>query len=762
MPEDSIYKPSSEDIGTEIQDMIVVAVKKIYGNNGFVIFACKGNYTVKGNYSSEIAEGSRYKIGGKVGTYGKQIQISASSIEPLEEEKETVSFIASFLKDTFDGMGQKTADKLASLYGEEVLDVLLERPKEAAKNVTGLSSVRAISYSGIIDSDRLYLDAMMHLRMLGLSKAQSEDTFEEFGISSCDEIDKNPYVLLRCHGIGFETCERIAVSKGADKIDPLRFAGAVECVLQELHATTGNTWFEPLDIKARAMKMLFGNESYDIRLTDPVYEEAEEIGVKQKRFVIYRFNSGKCEGCRSDEPGSRIALRLYFVSEVSIKREIESFLKAKTVMPDRDKAIKKINKIASEMNIVPDERQLQALMLCMYQPISVITGGPGTGKTTITGILAEHFRRENISCEFCAPTGRAAKRLSEASGMKANTIHRLLQMNADEEESMRFGRNRDNPIEARVIVVDEASMIDTLVFGALLDAIGKNASLILIGDPDQLPSVGAGNILDDILSCEAIPRVRLEYIFRQDDESSIASNSCRILKGDIPVGNDNDFTVLKCNSDQEALEELKKIYIPMVERDEDVVILCPTKQNLLGTLSLNSELQEIITGRTEDAVKVSDTVTIRPGDKVMQVKNNYKIEYYDPEEGEVVKGIFNGETGKAAGKDFLTGKYDILFDNGRRVGYDKKMLADIDLAYAMTVHKAQGCEFDTVIIALGRMNIKLSNRKLLYTAVTRGKKRVIVIDSGDRLMKMCINKDETIRQTSLGDLLSIVSGRYSE
>ena len=762
MPDNSIFKPSSEDIGTEFKDMIVVAVKKIYGNNGFVIFACSGNYTVKGNYSSDIAEGAKYKVSGKVGLYGKQIQLSATSIEPLEEEKETASFIASFLKDYFDGMGQKTADKLASLYGEEVLDVLLERPREAAKNVSGLSSVRAMTYSGLIDSDRLYLDTLMNLRILGLSRSQSEDVFEEFGISACDEIDKNPYVLLRCHGIGFESCERIALHKGADKIDPLRFAGAIECVLRELHAVTGNTWFEPLDIKGRAMKILFGNEAFDSRLTDPVYDEAEETGVKQKRFVIYRFNSGKCEGCRSDEPGSRIALRMYFISEVSIKRELESFIKAKTVLPDRNAAIRKINKIASDMNIVPDDKQLQALMLCMYQPIAVITGGPGTGKTTITGILAEHFRRENISCEFCAPTGRAAKRLSEASGMKANTIHRLLQMNSDEGESVHFGRNRDNPIDARVIVVDEASMIDTLVFSALLDAIGKNASLILIGDPDQLPSVGAGSILDDILSCEAVPRVSLEYIFRQDDESSIASNSCRILKGETPIGNDSDFMILRCDNDFEALEELKKIYVPMAQRDEDVVILCPTKQNILGTLSLNTELQELITGESEEAVKISDSVTIRSGDKVMQIRNNYKIEYYDPEEGEVVKGIFNGETGKAAGKDFMTGKYDILFDNGRRVGYEKKMLSDIDLAYAMTVHKAQGCEFDTVIIALGKMNIKLSNRKLLYTAVTRGKKKVIIIDSGNRLMKMCAGRDETVRQTSLKDLLSIVNGRYAE
>ncbi len=760
MPEAAFYKPTSEEIGTELQDIIVVAVKKIYGNNGFVIFACSGNYTVKGNCTFDIIEGAKYIVSGKVGTYGKQIQISASSIEPVDEGVDDVSYIAAFLKDTFEGLGQKTADKLAAQYKEDVLRVLLEKPKEAAKEIAGLSAAKAMLYSGLIDEDRSYHELLMKIRMLGLSKAQSEEVFEEFGLSAFEEIDKNPYLLLRCKGIGFETCERIAGQKGCDPIDPMRFAGAIECVLIELHAMTGNTWFDPIEVQGRAMKLLFGNGQYDSRLTDPVYAEAEELAVKQKRIVIYRFVDGKCEGCASDATGSRIALRLYFVSEVSIKRELESFIAAKKKIPDRKKAEKKINEIAGGMGIVPDDKQMQALMLCMYQPVSVITGGPGTGKTTITGILAEHFRRENISCEFCAPTGRAAKRLSEASGMKANTIHRLLQMNADDTEKVRFGRNRDNPIEARVVVVDEASMMDTLVFGALLDAIGRNSSLILIGDPDQLPSVGAGNILEDILSCEAIPRVRLEYIFRQKDESSIASNSCRILKGEDPIGNETDFSVLRCANDDEALEEIKKLYVPMVKANEDVVILCPTKQNLIGTSSLNIELQELITGDHKEEVKISDGNVIHKGDKVMQVKNNYKIEYYDPSEGEVVKGIFNGETGTVGGKDLLTGKLDILFDDGRRVGYDKKMLSDIELAYAMTVHKSQGCEFDTVIIALGRMNIKLSNRKLLYTAVTRGKKRVIVVDSQDRLHKMITSRDETVRQTSLKDFLSIVGERH--
>ena len=760
MEEENSYIPSRDDIGKEVKDIIVVAVKKIYGNNGFVIFACEGRFTVKGNYGIDIVEGSSYKVSGKVGQYGKDIQISASSIELCKSENDSLKLIAAFLTDHFEGLGKKTAEKLSSEYKEKVLDVLLETPKEAAKNITGLSSAKALIYSETIDRDEAFLRALMDLRMLGLSKAQSLEAYDEFGLTASKEAGENPYRLLRCKGIGFETCEKIAVDKGIDLIDPLRFAGAVESVLYELHASSGSTYIDPAVVKTHAMTLLFKGEDYNPDLIDPVYDDALEFAVKNRSIVIYRFKDDKCEGCKASDDGARIALRVYFTSEADIKREIESFVKAKVKSPDIDKARKRIFSLAAEMDIVPDKMQEEALLLSMFQPICVITGGPGTGKTTITGILAEHFKREKISCEFCAPTGRAAKRLSEASGVKANTIHRLLQMNSDPGENVRFGRNKDNPIEARVIVVDEASMIDTLVFSALLKAIKKDASLILIGDPDQLPSVGAGNVLEDILSCTAVPRVRLQYVFRQKDESSIASNSKRILDGIDPIPNNVDFEIVRTDTDEEALIIVKDMYVPALRRGEDTLILSPTKQNVLGTVNINLELQSAVIGEDTKGIKIREGLTIHEGDRVMQVKNNYKAEYYDPNEMATQTGVFNGETGTVGEKDYLTNLVDIHFDDGRRIGYDQKMLADIELAYAVTVHKAQGCEFDHVIVALGKMNNMLSNRKLLYTAVTRGKKKVTVIDSCGRLSKMIASGYRNTRDTSLKDFLKIVQGRY--
>lgn len=762
MQEDNSYIPSKDDIGKDLKDIIVVAVKKIYCNNGFVIFACEGRFTVKGKYALDLVEGSSYKVSGKVGVYGKELQISATSIELVKSENDSDKLISSFLQEHFEGLGKKTADKLTAEYKEKVLDVLLETPKEVAKAVPGLSSAKALIYSETIDRNELFFRTLLELRMLGLSHAQTLEVYDEFGLSAAKEAKENPYRLLKCKGIGFETCEKIAVEQGIDLIDPLRFAGAVESVLYELHASSGSTYILPDVVKAHAMDLLFKGADYNPDLTDPVYEDCLTYAVKSRRIVIYRFADDKCEGCSATDEGARIALRLYFTSEADIKREIESFVKAKVKTPDKEKARKKIFELASSMNIVPDKMQEEALMLSMYQPICVITGGPGTGKTTITGILAQHFKSAGISCEFCAPTGRAAKRLSEASGVKANTIHRLLQMNADTSDNVRFGRNKDNPIEARVIVVDEASMIDTLVFSALLKAIKKDASLILIGDPDQLPSVGAGNVLDDILACSCVPRVRLQYVFRQKDESSIASNSKRILDGEDTIPNDRDFEVIRTESDEEALNIVKDLYLSSYQSGEDLLILSPTKQNLLGTVNLNLELQSAVTDSDSKGIKIKEGLVIHEGDRVMQVRNNYKVEYYDPSEMGTATGIFNGETGRVGGKDFLTGNVDIYFDDGRRVGYDKKMLEDIELAYAVTVHKAQGCEFDHVIVALGKMNNMLSNRKLLYTAVTRGKQKVTIVDSCGRLLKMTKSGYKSTRDTSLKDFLKIVQGRYEE
>ncbi len=754
---------SDEDIGKELTNEIVVAVKKIYSNNGFVIFACDGGFTIKGNFGAEIVEGAQYQVSGKVGTYGRQMQISATSISQAKSDKNKEVYIAAFLVDSFPGVGQKTAASLAENYKENVLHELLHNYKEVSKIIPGLSLVRAKECSRLIDEDEKYLELSLNLRMLGLSKHQIEIAYSTFGFTVLEDVTENPYVLMRCPDIGFETCEKIAAVLEVDLLNELRFEGAISSIVETLHVTSGDTYFDPSRIKKEALDLLgVSGDDYNQNQVESIYNLAMEKAVKDKLIVVYHFADGKCSSCELDEEDARISSMLYFRMEAAIKREVESFIKASVVAPDRKRVTDKILDISKEEGIVPDDNQMEALIMCMYQPLSIITGGPGTGKTTITGILARHFERENIKCEYCAPTGRAAKRLSDAAGVKANTIHRLLEMSAENEDGtgrVRFGKNANNPIDARVILVDEASMVDTTLFHALLSAIKENASVILIGDPNQLPSVGSGNVLSDLLELSLIPRVALQYVFRQSDESSIASNACRILNGERVIPNDDDFRVIPVKTDEEALGIIKNMSGEIV--NQDFAILCPTKQNLLGTASLNAELQNLLIKEKNNGTKVRADLTLYKNDRVMQIKNNYKIEYYDPFEMEIQNGIYNGEIGIVEDSDFLTNNCYIVFDGDRKVEYDKKMLSDIDLAYAMTVHKAQGCEFDTVVIALGKMNYKLSNKKLLYTAVTRGKKRVVIVDSGNRLNKMISSQGEEVRRTSLKDFLKILEKKYS-
>ena len=756
MDSDRLEHLSSDDLGKELNDKIVIAERRIFGNNGFVIFACKGGFSVKGKYPLEIIPGDNILLSGTVTSYNGKPQVSATSLTKIETVTDEKERVALFLEEHFEGIGKKSASAIAGKFGRDVLDALLNDPDLVAKSVRGMSLKRARECSLKVEAEEKRLRTVLGLYLMGLGQTSCDRITEIYGDESVTRINENPYIIMNIPGIGFETCEAIASSQGFDSMCRERFEGAISCCLDEMHRNSGDTYFEPGEVYS-AVKSLIRPEETNEDVIASVYENALECSVKNGRTVVYRVANDKIEGCKAGDEGSRVALKQYFLFEVSIKREVESFLKADKRAVMSSDADRRVTEIARELGYELEEGQKDALVMCLQRPLSIITGGPGTGKTTITGILCEHFRREGIRASFCAPTGRAAKRLSEASGVKAQTIHRLLEMSADDDGiSSVYRRGRENPIDARVVVVDEASMIDTMLFSSLLQAVRSDASLILIGDPDQLPSVGPGNVLHDLLSCPSIPRVSLKYVFRQENESSIASNAIRILEGKMPLGNDEDFKIINCISEEEGT----RLTAEMFEKyPGDTAILCPTKKGAVGTASLNILLQERMKGSDAKAMTVREDLKLYEGDRVMQMKNNYKIEYYDKEDREVRRGIFNGETGEVGKRDFLTGTLDIFFDDGRTLSYDKKMLADIDLAYAVTVHKSQGCEFDTVIIALGPMNRKLMSRKLLYTAVTRGKKRIIVIDCKGCLQKMVASADEDRRRTSLGDFLKIVSGR---
>lgn len=768
---------SVEDIGSEIEDAKVTCIKVFCPRkaNNFVSFLCDGRFTVAGKSKVDIVEGGSYIISGKVTEWNNRPQVTLKKISVDEEAGDSL-LIASFLSDNISGLGKTTAEALASRFGKEVLKVLTETPELASTEVSGLSSSRAIAICDQLVEEYEFFEQGLEAKLMGFSQAQIK-MLKNLDRLDCEEIRKTPFALMG-HGVaGFELLDRIALGEGVSPVAKERIAAALYQSCMYLHEETKSTALFPQDVRKRALEYVNSHES---KITSEqfteVFRDAAAMAIEDKKIAVYKYDSGKCAVCDIEDPDARFATMSYFASELAIERRINEMLKSKTVPPPRDESDRIMKEVASDLGIIPDKSQLDALYLCMYSPISVITGGPGTGKTTIMGVLGEYFRRSKISCVFAAPTGRAAKKLSEACGSEASTIHRLLgvrrTINTDDEDlpddrsgqynSLLFAHGKDNPIICRVIVIDEMSMVDTMLMRHLLDATDKGTSIILVGDPDQLPSVGCGDILRDLLSCRSIPSIRLEALHRQSDDGSIAANANLILEGNEPRSMGDDFEIISCKSEEEAQETIARLVLE--HKNDDLICLTPTKNEnvALGTVQLNKLIQALEVKDDIKVLKRGQSLVLHIGDKVMQNKNDYSTEWIDSVTGEVLQGIFNGELGVISDIDPLKGSVTITFDEGKTAEYKGKLLDNIDLAYAVTVHKSQGCEFDRVIIALGKMNALLYKRSLLYTAVTRGKMNVTIVECEGTLGKFLRAPKGDTRETCLRDLLKTVDYRRNK
>lgn len=776
-PKDNKLSLSVEDIGSEIEDAKVTCIKVFCPRkaNNFVSFLCDGRFTVAGKSKVDIVEGGSYIISGKVTEWNNRPQVTLKKISVDEEAGDSL-LIASFLSDNISGLGKTTAEALASRFGKEVLKVLTETPELASTEVSGLSSSRAIAICDQLVEEYEFFEQGLEAKLMGFSQAQIK-MLKNLDRLDCEEIRKTPFALMG-HGVaGFELLDRIALGEGVSPVAKERIAAALYQSCMYLHEETKSTALVPQDVRKRALEYVNSHES---KITSEqfteVFRDAAAMAIEDKKIAVYKYDSGKCAVCDVEDPDARFATMSYFASELAIERRINEMLKSKTVPPPRDESDRIMKEVASDLGIIPDKSQLDALYLCMYSPISVITGGPGTGKTTIMGVLGEYFRRSKISCVFAAPTGRAAKKLSEACGSEASTIHRLLgvrrTINTDDEDlpddrsgqynSLLFAHGKDNPIICRVIVIDEMSMVDTMLMRHLLDATDKGTSIILVGDPDQLPSVGCGDILRDLLSCRSIPSIRLEALHRQSDDGSIAANANLILEGNEPRSMGDDFEIISCKSEEEAQETIARLVLE--HKNDDLICLTPTKNEnvALGTVQLNKLIQALEVKDDIKVLKRGQSLVLHIGDKVMQNKNDYSTEWIDPVTGEVLQGIFNGELGVISDIDPLKGSVTITFDEGKTAEYKGKLLDNIDLAYAVTVHKSQGCEFDRVIIALGKMNALLYKRSLLYTAVTRGKMNVTIVECEGTLGKFLRAPKGDTRETCLRDLLKTVDYRRNK
>ncbi|MDO4422259.1 MAG: AAA family ATPase [Eubacteriales bacterium] len=776
-PKDNKLSLSVEDIGSEIEDAKVTCIKVFCPRkaNNFVSFLCDGRFTVAGKSKVDIVEGGSYIISGKVTEWNNRPQVTLKKISVDEEAGDSL-LISSFLSDNISGLGKTTAEALASRFGKEVLKVLTETPELASTEVSGLSSSRAMAICDQLVEEYEFFEQGLEAKLMGFSQAQIK-MLKNLDRLDCEEIRKTPFALMG-HGVaGFELLDRIALGEGVSPVAKERIAAALYQSCMYLHEETKSTALVPQDVRKRALEYVNSHES---KITSEqfteVFRDAAAMAIEDKKIAVYKYDSGKCAVCDVEDPDARFATMSYFASELAIERRINEMLKSKTVPPPRDESDRIMKEVASDLGIIPDKSQLDALYLCMYSPISVITGGPGTGKTTIMGVLGEYFRRSKISCVFAAPTGRAAKKLSEACGSEASTIHRLLgvrrNINTDDEDlpddrsgqynSLLFAHGKDNPIICRVIVIDEMSMVDTMLMRHLLDATDKGTSIILVGDPDQLPSVGCGDILRDLLSCRSIPSIRLEALHRQSDDGSIAANANLILEGKEPRSMGDDFEIISCKSEEEAQETIARLVLE--HKNDDLICLTPTKNEnvALGTVQLNKLIQALEVKDDIKVLKRGQSLVLHIGDKVMQNKNDYSTEWIDPVTGEVLQGIFNGELGVISDIDPLKGSVTITFDEGKTAEYKGKLLDNIDLAYAVTVHKSQGCEFDRVIIALGKMNALLYKRSLLYTAVTRGKMNVTIVECEGTLGKFLRAPKGDTRETCLRDLLKTVDYRRNK
>ena len=685
-----------------------------------------------------INAGENIKARGKWEThnaYGKQFKIEYYEKQLPATKESIVKYLSSGM---IKGVGGVTAKRIVEQFGDDTFDVIESHP-EWLTDIKGINLKKAQEISDSFKSQFGIRSIMMFCRDF-FGPATIMKIYKKWGSASVDTINQNPYCLCdEIYGIGFDKADRLAESIGFAKDSAFRIAAGIKYALSYNAINNGHTY-----IPREKLIMLVA----ELLSVDAELVEAPMVSLESAREVVTATVKGRACTFLAD---------YYDAEKYTVNKMV--LLDAMCEKTSIDDIEYMINQIEREEGVSYARLQRKAIIAAINNGVMILTGGPGTGKTTIIRAVIRLYERMGFSIALAAPTGRAAKRMSEATQSEAKTIHRLLDMEYLAGEKTKFRRNEYDLLDENVIIIDEASMVDSLLMAALLKAIKPGARLMIIGDADQLPSVGAGHVLCDLIDSDRFATVRLTEIFRQAQESRIITNAHAINNGELPVLTDKkgDFFYLSRENEADIIPtivDLCRNRLPKTygaDFRDSIQVITPSHKGTAGTETLNASLQAVLNyrdGRKRE--KKFRNLIFREGDKVMQIKNNYEIEWERYEEKG--SGIFNGDIGIIEAIDFATESMRINFDE-RVCQYEFGKLEELEHAYAITIHKSQGSEYPIVIMPLYRCSPRLLTRNLLYTAVTRAQKIVILVGTASVVQTMVENNRLTKRYTALREFL---------
>ncbi len=682
----------------------------------------------------EIAPGEKVEMTGRWEShqsFGRQFKISEFKRTMPENSAQFLKYLAS---GTIKGIGPKTAGYIVERFGDRTFEVIENEPERLAF-VKGISKDKAKKISAEFKKQYAVRTVIVGLEKYGLSASECVEVFKHFGTNAVELIKENPYILCQAlRTVDFERAENIALKLDEQPKPVHRLRAGITHVVSH-NLLNGHTCLPKDKLLNPCAELLSVS-------TDDISDSIDEM-VEERLLSSYAINGREF-----------IFMPEIYASELNIAQRLKLLTR---FAPNEEKKIgSDIKKIEKDLGIKYAKAQSDAIEKAVHNGIFVLTGGPGTGKTTTVKGIIKYFERKNLEILLAAPTGRAAKRMSELTGYEAKTIHRLLEVEWDDSDKPVFKRNISNPLGADVIILDEVSMVDVTLFSSFLDAVRFGCRLIMVGDSDQLPAVGAGNVLLDIINSGTVEVVRLNEIFRQARQSLIVMNAHAVISGEEPVLDDktSDFFFMERPASTLCARTVAELctkrlpdaygYSPFT----DIQVLCPSRKGDCGTVNLNRRLQDILNPESEDKKQCTINGRLfRQGDKIMQIKNNYDITW--TKNGEDGIGIFNGDMGIIKKIDLKGNMLEIDFDDGKNVKYPVESLSELELAYAVTVHKSQGSEYDAVVMPVCDAPPQLMYRNLLYTAVTRAKKLLIIVGNRSKLLSMVANDRQNKRYSAL-------------